>query len=437
MTLRTRIFVLGSAIVLLLLAAEWWLVDRLRQRWRTESADIAREVGLAVVQDNDWLRYADAMRAAEAAKRENAARQAEEAAELARTPGPLAPGADPIAGQQQRKPLLAVPMVPLTRIPNATARLDAMTRDFQVDMLLGSLAILLVGIAAIALVAHRLSAPLQSLGQAAAAIADGRFGAQAEPSGEPRLDAAINAFNAMSTRLAQLEAEARAAQERTHLTELGEIARGIAHSLRNPLHALGLSLAELSNPAASAAQRTDLATNCRQQIERIDRTLRSFLSLSAANAEPPAPVDVVDVVQDVVMEAAQTASGRVRIDCDLDASRPRIRGVSTELRTALHVLVLNAVEASPPGGAVTVQVAAADDAVRVEVLDDGPGLPATVRNRLFQPHVTTKAQGAGLGLFLAERIARRRYRGSLELADRQGHGLHAVLTLRDAVAAHA
>lgn len=421
MTLRARIFALGSSILLLLIAAEWWLVDGLRQRFRGESGEIAREVGVAVMQDNDWLKWADAMRAQQAALRAN--EQLEQQTAPAQ-PGRMVPG---------RR---SIPMVPTTKIPNTTARLDAMARDFQLDMLLGSLAILLVGLAATAFVAHRLGAPLHSLERTAAAIAAGRFGAQAAKSGEPRFDAAIAAFNAMSTRLAALEAEARAAQERAHLTELGEIARGIAHSLRNPLHALGLSLHQLTDANTSEPQRGELATTCRLQIERIDRTLRSFLSLSAANAEPPAPIDLADVVQDVVMEAAQTASGRVQIDCDLGGLRPQLRGIGAELRTALHVLVLNAVEASSPGGTVSVRITATGDAVCVSVEDDGPGLPASVRARLFQPHVTTKAQGAGLGLFLAERIARRRYGGKLELADRGDHGLCAVMTLRDA-AAHA
>jgi signal transduction histidine kinase len=429
MSLRARIFLLSGGLILLLLAAEWWLVDGLRQRLRTESAQIARDVGLAVMEDNDWLKWADAVRAAKAAMQANEQQQQEQQQRPA-APSPLPGQPQPI--QPMQRALRGIPMVPTTKVPAMTARLDAMTHDFQVDMLLGSLAILLAGLVATAFVAHRLSAPLQSLGRAAEAIGAGRFGAQAQPAGEPRFDAAIAAFNAMSLRLQALEAEAREAQERTHLTELGEIARGIAHSLRNPLHALGLSLTELVQPAASAEQRAELATTCQLQIERIDRTLRSFLSLSAARAEPPAPIDLADVVQDVIMEAAQTAAGRVQIECDLGDHRPLIRGIGAELRTALHVLVLNAVEASPAGGTVAVRVQAEGDHVCVTVEDDGPGLPASVRARLFQPHVTTKAQGAGLGLFLAERIARRRYRGSLELEERRGLGLCAVLTLRDA-----
>jgi signal transduction histidine kinase len=419
MTLRARIFLLGSSILLLLLAAEWWLVDGLRQRFRSESAEIAREVGLAVLEDNDWLKWADAQRAQAAARRENAAIEARVA--------------DTAVDNPHMQPARRVmPAVPGVRIPNATARLDAMTRDFQIDMAVGSLAILLVGIVATAFMAHRLSAPLQSLGEAAAAIGAGRFGAQAQPSGEPRFDAAIEAFNAMSSRLAVLEAEARDAQERSHLTELGEIARGIAHSLRNPLHALGLSLTELTSPSTESQPRAELAQTCQQQIERIDHTLRSFLSLSAANGQVPGPIDITDLLQDVLMEAAQTTGGRVHIACELGAVRPRIQGNGTELRTAVHVLVLNAIEASPAGGTVTIRLEPEELAVRIVVEDEGPGLSEIVRERLFQPHVTTKSEGAGLGLFLAERIARRRYGGSLELADRPDRGMRAVLTLRDA-----
>lgn len=407
MGLRARIFLLSTGVLALLLAAEWWLVEGLRQRLRRETAAFAQEVGVAVLQDNDWLAWADAKRAADAA---------------------MAIANAVPAGQATP----TIPTVPSTRIPETTARLDAMTHDFRIDMLLGTSAILLVGVAAIAFVARAVTKPLRSLSHGAAAIGAGDFGTQVAPTGEPQFDATIAAFNAMSLRLAELEHQAREAQERTHLTELGEIARGIAHGLRNPLHALGLSLTTLADPTTTAERRAELAASSRVQIERIDRTLRSFLSLSATRAEPQLQVDIAEVVQDVVMEASQTAGGEVRVACALDADRPHVRGIGTELRTALHVLVVNAVEASPPGGAVTVRVTASDDAVRVAVEDDGPGLPASVRARLFQPHVTTKAHGAGLGLFLAERIARRRYRGSLELADRDGHGVAAVLTLRNA-----
>lgn len=430
MSLRARIFLLSSGLILLLLAAEWWLVAGLRQRLRAESGAIAREVGVAVVQDNDWIAWADARR------RQDAAMAATPSVAGIATPEPT--GAAPaLPAPRTHAAVPAIPLVPSTVIPATTARLDAMTDRFQLDMLLGSLGILLVGLLATAAIAKAVTRPLHGLALAAAAIGDGRFGAQVAPIGEPRFDGAIAAFNRMSKRLQELEAEARAAQDRSHLAELGEIARGIAHSLRNPLHALGLSLADLADPDRGPAQRAELAAACRAQIEHIDRSLRSILSLSANSTQPPGRVDIAEVVQDVVLEAAQVAGGQVQIDCDL-GTRPTIQGVGAEVRTALHVLVCNAVEASAKGDAIAVRIAADRDAVQVAVEDQGPGLPAAVRARLFQPHVTTKERGAGLGLFLAERIARRRYGGSLVLAERQPRGLRAVLTLRDAVAgAHA
>jgi signal transduction histidine kinase len=244
------------------------------------------------------------------------------------------------------------------------------------------------------------------------------------------MDATIAAFNRMSERLAELDAEVRRAHERAHLTEIGEIARGFAHSLRNPLNALGLSIQELATAHGTDTEREEVLATCRTQIERIDRTLRSFLALSALGDREPREIDVASVAEDVAMEAAQAAGRSVNVQLEPIPERPRLAGLAPELRSALQVLVVNAVEASPPGGTVAIRVTPAPDGARIEVEDDGPGLPASVRQRLFQPHVTTKEHGAGLGLFLAERIATRRYRGRLTLEDREPRGTRAVLWLR-------
>ncbi len=104
-----------------------------------------------------------------------------------------------------------------------------------------------------------------------------------------------------------------------------------------------------------------------------------------------------------------------------------------EVKTALQALVVNAVEASPDGGRVDVTLAArAGGGARIEVVDAGPGLPDEVVARLFQPHVTTKPHGSGMGLFLAHRIAVGRYGGALALAAAaSGPGTRATLELGD------
>jgi signal transduction histidine kinase len=211
------------------------------------------------------------------------------------------------------------------------------------------------------------------------------------------------------------------------LAELGEIGRGLAHSLRNPLHALGLSLEALAgdNPHPRAAA---LADGARQQIARIDQALRGFLALSASAGAIREPVDLDVVMDDVLLEASQRAGGQVQLR--RDRAGLKLPAVAAELRIMLHALLINAVEASPPGGEVSICVLGDSDALRIEVADSGPGVPDQVRERLFQPHVSSKPTGAGMGLYLAERLARQRYAGSLTLQDRTAGGTLACLQLR-------
>ena len=121
---------------------------------------------------------------------------------------------------------------------------------------------------------------------------------------------------------------------------------------------------------------------------------------------------------------------RVRLDVDKADGLPRLDAVEPELRAVLQALVVNAVEASPEAGRVTVRAAGAGPGrLRVEIEDEGEGLAEEIRERLFTPHLSTKANGSGMGLFLAHRIATTRYGGSLELLDRDQQGTRAVLEI--------
>lgn len=107
----------------------------------------------------------------------------------------------------------------------------------------------------------------------------------------------------------------------------------------------------------------------------------------------------------------------------------RLRALTAELRAVVQALVVNAVDASPDGAVVTVRLSAAAGRVCVEVLDEGAGVAEEIRPRLFTPHLTTKPHGAGMGLYLAHRVATGRYRGSLSLEPREGGGTRARLEL--------
>ena len=319
------------------------------------------------------------------------------------------------------------------RVPVPTSGVAEAVGRFGRRLLLSSLALVAGAVLLGAVMIHRFTRPLRDLAAAARQLGEGELGLRAPPApGE--VGEAIAAFNQMSQRLADLDAETRRLRGSEQLSELGEVGRGLAHSLRNPLNALGLALDQLADRAGDP-ESLEVADAARRQIGRIDGALRGFLALAAGGAAA-GPVDLRAVAHDVALEALQArpAGGpgaAVEVDVRTRGDVPRLAAVEAELRAALQALVVNAVEASPPGGRVVVTLSAQDDAVAATVDDEGPGLAPEVRARLFEPHVTTKAAGAGVGLYLANRLATDRYGGSLVLAEREGGGTRATLTLRD------
>ncbi|MDL1951202.1 HAMP domain-containing protein, partial [Acidobacteria bacterium ACD] len=125
------------------------------------------------------------------------------------------------------------------RIPIPEAGVAQAVERFRNRLLLGSLGLCALGLAAAGIAAHRVSAPLRKLSAAARSVGEGRLGETVGASATGEVGEAIQAFDRMSARLRELEREAAAAREREHLGELGDVGRGLAHALRNPLHALG------------------------------------------------------------------------------------------------------------------------------------------------------------------------------------------------------
>jgi signal transduction histidine kinase len=305
---------------------------------------------------------------------------------------------------------------------------------FQTRLLGGALLVLAGGVLLAGLLAHRVTSPLRELGAAARQMAAGALGVQVAVAPGGEVGATIAAFNRMSADLAALDAEARTMRERAHLAELGEVARGLAHTLRNPLHGLGLAVDELAAGATPGDEAATTAAAARAQIGRLDRAIRALLALAGnGGSASEEVVDVGGLVQGVALEALQDARGRVAVEVEIAAAEAcTLRGVAAELRAIVQALIVNAVEASPDGAAVRVRLAPGTaGGVALTVADEGCGLPPQVRARLFAPHVTTKPAGSGMGLFLAHRLATSRYAGTLALAEGRPAGTTATLTLAD------
>ena len=283
--------------------------------------------------------------------------------------------------------------------------------------------LLFVGLFASAVLARRLTSPLRSLADGAEALGRGDLGIQVPQTAGGEVGDLQRSFNQMSARLAELESERELWQRREHLAQLGDLSRGLAHTLRNPLHTLGLAVEEL---ASESGDRQELVATSRAQIRRIDRWLRSFLALGAEEVAEPEVTDLGDLVRAVALESVQQGA-EVRVDGGVDPMLVRV--VPGAVRAALANLVENATDVAPEGEPVEIEVAVEDGDAIVSVADGGPGLPEAVRERLFSPHVTTKVGGSGMGLFLARQLVVGMHGGGLEIVDGDDGGTVATMRL--------
>ncbi len=310
--------------------------------------------------------------------------------------------------------------IPIPVAP-AVAELAATQRQ---GLVLGA-GLLAVGLVASGVMAKRMARPLRDLAARAERLGEGELGATVAVTASGEVGDLQRAFNRMSARLAELETERERWREREHLAQLGDLSRGLAHTLRNPLNTLGLAVEELAgpDPATDSAQ---LVATARAQIGRIDRWLKSFLALGAGEAAAVEIVALAETVRAAVLESTRPG---VEVALTVDDEEVAVAVVASALRAALANLLENALEALPATGPVEVRVGRRDELAVVTVADRGPGLDEAVRARLFSPHVTTKSGGAGMGLFLARQLVVGMHGGRLEVAARDGGGTVATVLL--------
>ncbi len=214
------------------------------------------------------------------------------------------------------------------------------------------------------------------------------------------------------------------------LAMVGQIAAGVAHELRNPLTSVKMlvqtGLRETASPRVPAE---DLEI-IEQEVRRMERTLQRFLDF----ARPPEPEVRPVSLTALVDQTFALVDGRARRqDVTLRFVRPAVPVVAEadedQIRQLLVNLVLNALDAMPDGGAIEVRLESGDDGhAELRVLDTGPGIPDSLFPTLFDPFVSTKETGIGLGLAVSHRIAAG-HGGNLSAVNRPAGGACFLLRL--------
>ncbi len=193
---------------------------------------------------------------------------------------------------------------------------------------------------------------------------------------------------------------------------LGELAAGLAHEIRNPLTSIKVLFGTLYKSPRFPTDAQQDAEMINKQIARLETIVEGFLTQARAQVAPmqSKTVDLNATVDESMLLLASSANEGTRLMINVCDGELPVKGDATQLSQVVYNLVLNAIQAVDKRGRITVattRIPKTDGKpaeVCLEVTDDGPGLPETVQLKLFQPFVTTKKSGVGLGLSIVKRI---------------------------------
>ncbi len=239
--------------------------------------------------------------------------------------------------------------------------------------------------------------------------------------GEPR------AFLMLFADLTESSVKAREESLATSLAHVGEMAAGVAHEMRNGLATIRgyLTLAERRPDEESLA---DYLADLRRESDHLQRVLEDFLTFARQGSTRLERLDLAAVAH---RAAADPALAGTAVRVGAEAGLAIINGDRQLLERAVRNLLANAAQAQEARGAgepLEVELESDGSAARLSIRDRGPGIPDDLRERVFQPFVTGRDHGVGLGLALAHRIVSL-HGGTLRLEERRGGGTRAVVSL--------
>lgn len=305
----------------------------------------------------------------------------------------------------------------------------SLARAAQLSSSLGTIALLVVATGSVGslllgfALARGVTGPLRRLEDMSRRIAAERYEPIAGLEGPGEVGALISAFNRMARGLAESRERLRQT-ERLAATE--EVARRVAHEIKNPLSPIALTLEGLVRTRQTRPREFDAAFDAavrtiQEEIQRIRGILEDFSRFGRLPVPRPRPSDLNGVVHQAIALYAEN-SAQARVVADLDEALPPVSIDPDRMSEVINNLVGNAVQALlGTGGTITVTTRTAAGGAEIRVSDTGPGLPEEVLRRLFEPYVSVRIGGTGLGMAIARRIVLD-HGGRIEAGNQPGGG---------------
>jgi signal transduction histidine kinase len=302
----------------------------------------------------------------------------------------------------------------------------------------------------------RVTGPVKGLSEAVALFANGHFGKTVSTGRKDEIGKLIAGFNVMAEKLkkAYTELEGRVETSNKELevayqilkqrqdqliqsekmAALGQLSAGIAHEIRNPLTSIKIFIQSLEKEVDLDENQKEDFRIIMKEIDRIDENITRFLNFARPEEPLFQAIDASALVKDTVnLLAAKLKNSGIRLDISLPDEHPSVEGDPKQLAQVFLNLLLNAVEAMPQGGTLTISSAvkvnpdSGQEFLQLIIKDTGHGIPEKDRPYLFDPFFTTKAGGTGLGLSIVYSIIQK-HNGRIEVESELGKGSSFILS---------
>jgi signal transduction histidine kinase len=324
---------------------------------------------------------------------------------------------------------------PLQSPPDTLVALAFPTSDIEataaaITRSIGVIAALAIAVMALIsqLIARSITSPIKRLVDFTGSLAAGDLSRTAPVASRDEVGQLVRAFDEMVQRLRASEQELLHSEK---LAVTGQLAARVAHDVRNPLSSIKMRAQLLrTRIGPEPADRESLEAILRE-IERVERVVEGLLDLSRPGELSLATGDVNDVLEEALRAIEPTLTHRkIAVERCPQRDLPAARFDADRLTNAVLNLIANAADAMPDGGSLVAATGSDEDgtSVYLEIRDRGAGIDPGIRDKLFDPFVTTRRDGVGLGLLNTRSIVER-HGGRVELLPGDPRGTRARITL--------
>jgi nitrogen fixation/metabolism regulation signal transduction histidine kinase len=337
---------------------------------------------------------------------------------------------NPALGQEEI--VHAIPLPGYTdRVPAVLLVANSLEQELLLEQRIRNISLVIaglgvfIGVVVSGIVAARFTRPIKTLAQAATEIGHGNWDVRVETSGKDEIGKLAVAFNQMTS---ELMGQRERLVQSERVAAWRELARRLAHELKNPLFPLQITVENLLRARQNSPQEFDevfheSTTTLLAEITNLKTIIGRFSDFSKMPAPQLQAVDLNEIVRSVAQlfqGQLNREPGRIKPELQL-GDVPAISADPVLLRRVIENLVLNAIDAMPKGGTLTFRTASADRFVVFELSDTGAGLTPEECARLFTPYYTTKQHGTGLGLAIAQSVVSD-HQGKISVSSRKGQG---------------